>query len=171
MLIGFEDWMVTTGTGDDAITTRVYDVGLKRRGSTTAISLLQIVGTDTNETVAASKLVDRLVQVTHGDTLTIAYTDSSPAGNIVKTAEVDLEAPAVTLIGPVDGLYSNSTVHQLIVDVVDNGAGVEKEMIDLFATGMTLGGDTAKAPIVDGFRITNVPSSISEGTKEWFVTS
>ena len=41
----------------------------------------------------------------------------------------------------------------------------------MFATGMTLGGDTAKAPIVDGFRITNVPSNISEGTKEWFVTS
>ena len=110
---------------------------------------------------AASKLVDRLVQVAHGDTLTIAYTDSSPAANVVKTAEVDLEAPAVTLIAPVDGLYSNSTAHQLNVDVIDDGAGVEKDMIDLFATGMTLGGDTAKAPIVDGFRITNVPSNIS----------
>ena len=87
--------------------------------------------------MAASKLVDRLAQVAHGDTLTIAYTDSSPAANIVKTAEVDLEAPAVTLIGPVDGLYSNSTAHQLIVDVVDDGAGVEKDMIDLFATGMS----------------------------------
>ena len=53
--------------------------------------------------MAASKLVDRLLQVAHGDTLTIAYTDASPAGTIVKTAEVDLEAPVVTLIGPWTG--------------------------------------------------------------------
>ena len=167
MMAGFED-MLTTGTGDDAIATRVYDEGLALR-VTTAVTALQILGTDSVDSVAASKLVDRLVQVAHGDTLTIAYTDSSPAANVVKTAEVDLEAPAVTLIAPVDGLYSNSTAHQLNVDVVDDGAGVEKDMIDLFARGMTLGGDTAKAPIVDGFRITNVPSNISEGTKEWFV--
>ena len=115
-------------------------------------------------------LVDRLLQVAHGDTLTVAYTDASPAASAVKTAEVDLEAPAVTLIGPVDGLYSNSTAHQLNVDVVDDGAGVDSDHIRLFATGMSLGGDTAKAPIVNGFRITNVPSILTEGSKNWFVT-
>ena len=118
----------------------------------------------------ASDLVDRLLQVAHGDTLTVAYTDASPATSAVKTAEVDLEAPAVTLIGPVDRLYSNSTAHQLNVDVVDDGAGVDSDHIRLFATGMSLGGDTAKAPIVNGFRVTNVPSILTEGTKEWFVT-
>ena len=171
MVKGIETRMVTTGSGDDEVMTRVYDEGLETRVEK-AITGVQILGAaGTVDTVAASKLVDRLAQVAHGDTLTVAYTDSSPAGNIVKTAEVDLEAPAVTLIAPVDGLYSNSTAHQLNVDVVDDGAGVEKEMIDLFATGMSLGADTAKAPIVDGFRITNVPSNISEGTKEWFCAS
>ena len=158
------DRTVTTGSGDDEVTTRVYDEGLEVR--------VQAVLTELNiaDTAAASTLVDRLIQVAHGDTMTIVYADSSPAGSILKTAEVDLEAPEVTLIVPVDGLYSNSTAHQLNVDVVDDGAGVEKDDIGLVAAGMSLGSDTAKAPIVDGFRITNVPSNITEGTKTWFVT-
>ncbi len=146
------------------IVSRVDDNDLDSR-VTAALKALNI-----DDSAAASKLVDRLIQVAHGDTMTIAYADSSPAGTILKTAEVDLEAPVVTLIAPVDGLFSNSTAHQLNVDVVDDGAGVEKDDISLVAAGMSLGSDTAKAPIVDGFRITNVPSNITEGAKTWFVT-
>ena len=123
-------------TGEAPDQTRVYDETLKAR-VTAAIAALRIVKPPkTNADIAASTLVDRLIQVAHGDTMTIAYPDSSPAGTIVKTAEVDLEAPEVTLIGPVDGLFSNSTAHQLNVDVVDDGAGVEKENIKLVADGM-----------------------------------
>ena len=64
------------------------------------------------------------------------------------------------------------------MEVVDDGAGRGEGMIDLFATWYdrpqpeppTL----LKAPITDGFRITNVPSSaITEGKKsgQWFVTT
>ena len=170
MLDGLGTRMVTTGSGDDEVMSLMYPAELKVRVERAITALEFIRAPKTQADTPASELVDRLLQVAHGDTLTFAYTDASPAATAVKTATVDLEAPVVTLIGPVDRLFSNSTAHQLNVDVVGTTSGVESDDIMLVASGMSLGADTAKAPIVNGFRVTNVPSILTEGEKEWFVT-
>ena len=61
----------------------------------------------------SKKLVARLLPVSHGDTVTVTYADKdvrgNSTGNIIKTAEVDLEAPVVTLVRPSDKLYTKGT--------------------------------------------------------------
>ena len=120
----------------------------------------------------AEDFVGMLLPVTHGDTMSVTYVDENPSKTLAKTAEVDLEAPEVALIGPVDGIYTNESLTTLSAEVVDTGAGVEQGNININSTssGVSLG-DPLRVPIVDGYRVTRVPrSAISEGGKEWFVT-
>ena len=120
----------------------------------------------------AEDFVGMLIPVTHGDTLSVTYVDENPSNIMIKTAEVDLEAPQVTLVGPADGIYTNESLTTLSAEVVDAGAGVEQGKININSTssGVSLGA-ALRVPIVDGYRVTRVPrSAISEGAKEWFVT-
>ena len=122
--------------------------------------------------VKAEDLINMLIPATHGDTLSVTYVDENPSRTVTKTAEVDLEAPQVTLVGPGDGIYTNESLTTLSAEVVDAGAGVEQGNININSTssGVALG-LPLRVPIVDGYRVTRVPrSAISEGAKEWFVT-
>ena len=119
----------------------------------------------------AEDFVGMLIPVTHGDTLSVTYVDENPSSIMNKSAEVDLQAPQVTLVGPGDGIYTNESLTTLSAEVVDTGAGVEQGKININSTssGVSLG-DPLRVPIVDGYRVTRVPrSAISEGAKEWFV--
>ena len=119
----------------------------------------------------AEDLVNMLLPVTHGDTLTVTYLDENPSGTIVKTAGVDLEAPVVTLVEPSDGIFTDESLVTLSAEVVDSGAGVEQNVINILATGGVSLSDPLRVPIVDGYRVTRVPrSAIGEGPKTWFVT-
>ena len=118
----------------------------------------------------AEDLVELLLPVTHGDTLTAGYVDENPSTTLVQTAEVDMQAPVVTLVEPSDGIYTSETLATLSAEVVDSGSGVEQNNIRMVASGIRLG-SPQRVPIVDGYRITSVPSSsITEGAKTWFVT-
>ena len=122
--------------------------------------------------VKAEDLINMLIPATHGDTLSVTYVDENPSRTVTKTAEVDLEAPQVTLVGPGDGIYTNESLTTLSAEVLDAGAGVEQGKININSTssGVALG-LPLRVPIVDGYRVTRVPrSAISEGAKEWFVT-
>ena len=118
----------------------------------------------------AEALVEMLLPVTHGDTLTVGYVDESPSATLVQAATVDLQAPVVALVEPGDGVYTDETLVTLSAEVVDSGSGVAQSNIKMVASGVRLG-SPQRVPIVDGYRITSVPSSaISEGAKTWFVT-
>ena len=120
---------------------------------------------------SAEALVDRLLSVSHGDTITVTYPDKNARGdsegNVVKTAEVDMEAPVVTLVRPTDKLFTKEEAITLQADVVDTGAGVERDDIVMIATtGVSLPGseDQLKSPIVSGFSVTGVPTAgVGEG--------
>ena len=126
---------------------------------------------------SAEALVDRLLSVSHGDTITVTYPDKNARGdsegNVVKTAEVDMEAPVVTLVRPTDKLFTKEEAITLQADVVDTGAGVERDDIVMIATtGVSLPGseDQLKSPIVSGFSVTGVPTAgVAEGKHTWAV--
>ena len=118
---------------------------------------------------AASKLEPLLIPAIHGDTLTVNYADTNPRTTFSKQASIDLEAPEVTLVGPAHKLFTSDNLLTLSAEVVDAGAGVSPEDINIVASsGITLGTTPQRAPIVDGYRVSNVvTSSISEGAKQW----
>ena len=93
----------------------------------------------------AADLEDMLLPVTHGDTLTAGYVDESPSATLVQTAEVDLQAPVVTLVEPGDGVYTDETLVTLSAEVVDSGAGVVQTNIKIVASGVSLGSSAACA--------------------------
>ena len=68
--------------------------------STRVLDLARELGIATDK--PAKDLVARLLPVSHEDTITVTYVDKDvrglSTGSIVKTAEVDMEAPVVTLV-------------------------------------------------------------------------
>ncbi len=117
----------------------------------------------------ADDLLPYLIPATHGDTFTVTYADANPAANLTKTATVDMEAPEVTLVAPTHKSFSRSRVTTLQARVVDTGAGVEPNNIDVEASFST-GATTSKAPIQDGYSVTNVPNAVSEGEHSWAIS-
>ena len=163
-----------TGSGSDNVVINIAELDntdqlgeeLFGRVTTAATAL----GFTSHATDKAADLEDMLLPVTHGDTLTAGYVDESPSATLVQTAAVDLQAPVVTLVEPGDGVYTDETLVTLSAEVVDSGSGVVQSDINMVASGVRLGSQQ-RVPIVDGYRITSVPSSaISEGAKTWFVT-
>ena len=132
---------------------------------------------DITDDTDSKKFLARLLPVSHEDTITVTYADKDVSGDstgsVVKTAEVDMEAPVVTLVRPTDKFYTKEETVTLQADVVDDGAGVERDDIVMTATsGVSLPGvqDQLKSPIGDGFSVTGVPTaSIGEGTQKWAV--
>ena len=133
------------------------------------------LGMDTGD--PAKDLVARLLPVSHEDTITVTYADKDvrglSTGSVVKTAEVDMEAPVVTLVRPADKLYTKESTVTLQAEVVDTGAGVDQGDIVLVATaGVNLPGqqDQLKSPVASGFSVTGVPTAgIGEGAQKWAV--
>ena len=113
-------------------------------------------------------LLARIVPVADGETLTVAYTDASPAATVSATATMDMTAPTITLVQPTSATSTNNTTPTLEVQVTDTGAGVTSSTIDL-ALG-DVDKNAVASPITNGFRITFVPSSeLAEASYEWNV--
>ena len=109
-----------------------------------------------------------------GDIITVSYADANPSGIVAKSAMVDLAAPAVTLVSPSDGFFTNTGAATLSAEVVDAEAGVLETdiniVIDTASVGVIGLGTQQKSPIVDGYRVTMIPTgTIGEGQKKWFV--
>ena len=121
----------------------------------------------------ASELVELLLPVADGDTLTVVYQDASPSATINKSAEIDLAAPVVTLITPTQKLYTSESLLTMSAEVVDTGSGVDQNNIQLVAVGnspLQPSTTTLKSPIANGYRVSNVPSTvITEGEKMWAI--
>ena len=144
----------TTGLGT-TLNTRV-------QAAATALGL-------TPSTATATSLVARSLPVADGDQVIVTYVDASPSGTLTDTASVDLNPPSVTLVQPVDKVYTGSTLVTMEARVVDSGAGVADTDITLVPPA-GVAGSTLKAPIENGFAVSFAPSSpISEGAKTWFI--
>ena len=148
------DACLDTATGSTALATRVV-------AANTALSNGDAAG-------SAATLLARIVPVADGETLTVAYTDASPAATVSATATLDMTAPTITLVQPTSATSTNNTTPTLEVQVTDTGAGVTSSTIDL-ALG-DVDKNAVASPITNGFRITFVPSSeLAEASYEWNV--
>ena len=150
------DACLDTATGSGALTTRVLAA---------AAALTPAIG----DTVAAGGLLaTKILPVSDGETLTVAYTDADPAATVTATATLDMTAPTITLVQPTSATSTNNTTPTLEVQVTDTGAGVTSSTIDL-ALG-DVDKNAVASPITNGFRITFVPSSeLAEASYEWNV--
>ena len=124
-------------------------------------------------TTSAETLLAKIVQARHNDVITVTYQDASPAASVSKSARVDMEAPVVTLVSPVDGFFTNIAAVTMSAEVTDAGAGVDPAdielKINLGTTGLSRGA-AVESPIVNGYRVTATSQgTISEGQKKWFV--
>ena len=121
----------------------------------------------------ASDFVAMIIPARHDDIISVTYQDASPATSVSKSARVDLEAPVVTLVGPVDGFFTSIATVTMSAEVTDTGAGVDQSGIELKISAGTTGlsrGAAVESPIVDGYRVTAASQgTIAEGKKEWFV--
>lgn len=117
----------------------------------------------------ADDLIDHLISATHNDTLTVSYADANPATTVVKDAKIDLEAPVVTLLQPTNKLFTRSNVVTLQATVVDGDAGVDSASIDIVGITFNRGTPGTPAPIQNGYTVTNVPSSLTEGRHTWAI--
>ena len=122
---------------------------------------------------SAETLLDKIVQARHNDVITVTYQDADPAASVSRSARVDMEAPVVTLVSPVDGFFTNIAAVTMSAEVTDDGAGVDPAdielKINLGTTGLSRGA-AVESPIVNGYRVTATSQgTISEGQKKWFV--
>ena len=142
-------------TGSDTLAVRV-------------ITAATALGFENHATDKASDLLKQLIPGRDGDTINVTYADANPAVTVPRSAKVDMAAPVVTLVSPTDKLYTSDRTATLSAEVTDTGAGVNQSEITVWtSTGVALGA-TVAAPIVDGYKVTNIPSGeISEGTKAW----
>lgn len=83
--------------------------------------------TATNE---ASELINSLVGVEHGDTLTVRYTDSNPSSTRTATAEVDLNAPTIGSLDPGNNSYIDNDDFSLFFSVTDPDSGIPEDAHD-----------------------------------------
>ena len=123
---------------------------------------------------SAEDLLGKIVQSRHDDLITATYQDANPAQSTSDTANVDLEAPVVTLVSPTHESFTNIGSATMSAEVTDADAGVDEASIVLKVNALTSGlavrSDPPKTPITDGYRITAVSQgAISEGEKKWFV--
>ena len=127
----------------------------------------------TSPAIKASDFVALIIPARHDDIINVTYQDASPATSVSKSARVDLEAPVVTLVGPVDGFFTSIATVTMSAEVTDTGAGVDQSGIELKISAGTTGlsrGAAVESPIVDGYRVTAASQgTIAEGKKEWFV--
>jgi hypothetical protein len=133
-----------------------------------------IYGSDADlATIKASDFVALIIPARHDDIINVTYQDANPATSVSKSARVDLEAPVVTLVGPVDGFFTSIATVTMSAEVTDTGAGVDQSGIELKISAGTTGlsrGAAVESPIVDGYRVTAASQgTIAEGKKEWFV--
>ena len=155
--------MSATGVvGERSLATRVTDAATAIYGSDADFA-----------TIKASDFVDLIIPARHDDIINVTYQDANPATSVSKSARVDLEAPVVTLVGPVDGFFTSIATVTMSAEVTDTGAGVDQSGIELKISAGTTGlsrGAAVESPIVDGYRVTAASQgTIAEGKKEWFV--
>ena len=118
----------------------------------------------------ASDFVAMIIPARHDDIINVTYQDANPATSVSKSARVDLEAPVVTLVSPVDGFFTSIATVTMSAEVTDTGAGVDQSGIDLRpsidTTGLSIG-TAVESPIVDGYRVTAASEgTVAEGKKE-----
>ncbi len=124
-------------------------------------------------TVKASDFEALAIRARHGDIINVTYQDANPSASVSKTATVDLEAPVVTLVSPVQNFFTNVASVTMSAEVTDADAGVDPTnielKIDIGTTGLARAA-AVETPIENGYRVTAASQgSISEGKKEWFV--
>lgn len=79
----------------------------------------------------ASQLMDALIGVEHGDTLSVRYSDASPRSTRSRDAEVDLVAPSIGDTSLANGAYVDEDDFSLFFTVTDADSGIPEDAHDL----------------------------------------
>jgi hypothetical protein len=84
-----------------------------------------------NDTDDATMLLNAVIGVEHGDTLSVRYSDQSPRSVRVDSAEVDLVGPTIGGFTLADGAYIDEDDFEVLFDVTDADSGIFEDSHDI----------------------------------------
>ncbi len=84
-----------------------------------------------NDADDATMLLNALIGVEHGDTLSVRYSDQSPRSVRVDSAEVDLVGPTIGGFTLADGAYIDEDDFEVLFDVTDADSGIFEDSHDI----------------------------------------
>ena len=97
-------------------------------------------------------LLDITLEVDHDDTITATYDDQGDAV-VTDTATIDLNAPVISGVSPVEGDFTKDETPRFTATVVDEDSGIDLASLEVIVNTSAVTGDVSTDPILDGFDV------------------
>jgi len=137
------DVNVTNAKVTSASDTTGISVSLTETGADTGI----FRGSVYIDAAASDDAQDKILAAA-GSTITIKYTDASPAGTRTGTIQVESTAPQGALVSPADGNYTTSAKPEVTLNFTDLDSTVKEGTITIAVDDATKTGDSAATVVV-----------------------
>jgi hypothetical protein len=149
------------------------------------IATTATTGTDQDEAGSDTNFVAAIMPIADGEILTVSYSDVGATATVSRsdTANIDLKAPAVSVVSPANGSYTNTLAQTLSVEVTDElspggqASGITVGNADtLMVNRVTNATDTATTLVQlliasNSFRVSRSMTLVAgdEGKVRWWV--
>lgn len=126
-------------------------------------------------TDAIDELLNRTLSVSHGDIVTATYADAS-ASSASDDATMDMVAPVISGIAPVDDAFTDDTTPRLTANVTDADAGINASDIAVLVDGSAVPNATHAGTLqkddagLNSFDVEFTTAALSEAAHYWELT-
>jgi len=121
------------------------------------------------------EILNRTLSVSHGDIVTATYADAS-ASSASDDATMDMVAPVISGISPVDDAFTDDTTPRLTANVTDADAGIDKDDIAVLVDGSAVSNSTHPGTLqkddagLNSYDVEFTTSALSEAAHYWELT-
>jgi hypothetical protein len=158
-----------TDTSDDDIAEWLRDsvTDLRKAGAAGATALAT--------TDVIDEVLNRTLSVSHGDIVTATYADAS-ASSASDDATMDMVAPVISGIAPVDDAFTDDTTPRLTANVTDADAGINADDIAVLVDGAAVPNATHAGTLqkddagLNSFDVEFTTAALSEAAHYWELT-
>ncbi len=103
-----------------------------------------------------------LLRVSHGDQVTVTYSDQAPAVAVAKAATIDTTKPTIANASPADNTFTTDATPTLTGTVTDVNAGINSANIVVKVDGIPVNAAlVSKDPITNGFSVTFIAGAFT----------
>ena len=112
------------------------------------------------DTIATLQAI--MLRVSHGDQVTVTYTDQAPAVTVSKSATIDTTKPTIANASPADNTFTTDATPTLTGSVTDVNAGINSVDIVVKVDGVAVNAAlVSKDPITNGFSVTFIAGAFT----------
>lgn len=121
------------------------------------------------------ELLNRTLSVSHGDIVTVTYADAS-ASSASDDATMDMVAPVISGIAPVDDAFTDDTTPRLTANVTDADAGINSDDIAVLVNGAAVPNATHAGTLqkddagLNSFDVEFTTAALAEAAHYWELT-